>query len=203
MVLFTGKCPFEGGFGIGVIFEILGMMADQAKPLGWTSSQFSAPIQFITDSELAQSLKIAITIAEKHQQVFGSYRGSPYFVLAEVLKNENPDKLAKALDGESRYWAVLDRAFTELLQELPKDGQTGADGILRYGYQKLPEWTKTVQKAARNAFTDSLFPIRNFQARAAALRTLEWKLADLRASPEEKQAKKAKATRKKKQAIAQ
>jgi len=186
-----------------IVFEILGMMADQAKPLGWTSSQFSAPIQFITDSELAQSLKIAITIAEKHQQVFGSYRGSPYFVLAEVLKNENPDKLAKALDGESRYWAVLDRAFTELLQELPKDGQTGADGILRYGYQKLPEWTKTVQKAARNAFTDSLFPIRNFQARAAALRTLEWKLADLRASPEEKEAKKAKATRKKKQAIAQ
>lgn len=186
-----------------VTLQISGLNADKAKPLGWIWEQFSAPIQYVTDADLAQTLKIAITIAESHQQVFRSFKGSPYFALAEALKNGDAGSLAKALDGESRYWATLGRKFPELLDALPQDSQTGADGITRYGFQELPAWTQAVQTAARQAFTESIASIRNYQARAAALRTLEWKLADLRASPEEKEAKKAKAAAKKKQAVAQ
>ncbi|MFQ3583480.1 MAG: type I-E CRISPR-associated protein Cse1/CasA [Cyanobacteriota bacterium] len=190
-----------------VTFQVSGLSADKAKPLGWSWEHFSAPIQYVTDEDLAQTLKIAITIAEDHQQIFRSSRGSPYFALAEALKNGDPGSLANALDGESRYWARLDRAFPELLNAFPQDKQTGADGIIRYGFKELPAWTQTVQTAARGAFTESIESIRNYQARAVALRTLEWKLADLRASPEEKEAKKAKAAAKKntkkKQAVAQ
>ncbi|MFS8804880.1 type I-E CRISPR-associated protein Cse1/CasA [Synechococcus sp. R55.6] len=179
-----------------VVFEILGMSADQAKPLGWSSVRFSAPIQFVTDLELAQSLKSAIAIAESHQQIFRSFKGSPYFSMAEVLKNGEPEKLANALDGESRYWADLDRAFPELLYALPQDSQTGSDGITRYGSKTLPAWTQTVQTAALQAFIESIEPIRNYQARAAALQILERKLADLRLSPTERKAQNQKATKK-------
>jgi CRISPR system Cascade subunit CasA len=108
--------------------------------------------------------------------------------------------LAATLDGESRFWVTLDRAFTELLQALPLDKTVDGNGIT-YGNTKLPKWIKTVQKAARDAFTESIAPIRNYEAKAKALRALESKLADLRASPEEKEAKKTKATKKKKEKV--
>jgi CRISPR system Cascade subunit CasA len=169
-----------------VTLQITGIVTEKGKPgkpLGWNWEQFSAPIQYVTDADLSQTLKQAIAIAEDHQQIFRSFKGSPYFALAEVLKYGEASSLASALDGESRYWAALDRAFPKLLDDLPGDSETGADGITRYGFKELPAWTATVQTTARNAFTESIASIRNYQARAAALRTLEWKLADLRASP--------------------
>jgi CRISPR system Cascade subunit CasA len=185
-----------------VTLQVTGFSADKAKPLGWSWEQFSAPRQYITEPDLATVLKTAIAIAEEHQQIFRSFRGSPYFALAEVLKNGDAGSLAKSLDGESRYWAALDHAFPKLLAALPHDHQTGDDRVTHYGHTALPNWTRTVQAAAKTAFTESIAAIRNYQARAAALRTLEWKLADLRASPEEKEAKKAKAIAKKKEKIA-
>ncbi|MDG2991567.1 type I-E CRISPR-associated protein Cse1/CasA [Candidatus Synechococcus calcipolaris G9] len=190
-----------------VTFQISGLSADKAKPLGWSWEQFSAPIRYVTDADLSQTLKIAIAMAEEHKRIFGSFQGSPYYALAKELNPPNAsnkaisqqaDRLAANLNGAIQYWATLDRAFPKLLHALPQDSHTGADGITRYGFKELPAWTQTVQTAARNAFTESIASIRNYQARAAALRTLELKLADLRASPEEKEAKKAKAAAKRK-----
>ncbi len=194
-----------------VTFQISGLSADKAKPLGWSWEHFSAPIQYVTDADLSQTLKSAIAIAEEHKKIFGSFQGSPYYALAKELNPPNAsnkaisqqaDRLAANLNGAIQYWAELDRKFTELLHALPQDSQTGADGITRYGFKELPAWTQTVQTAARNAFTESIASIRNYQARAAALSRLEWKLADFRASPEEKEAKKAKAAAKKKEKVA-
>ncbi|MCF2970926.1 type I-E CRISPR-associated protein Cse1/CasA [Synechococcus sp. Nb3U1] len=142
-----------------VTFQIFELSADKAKPLSWSWESFSAPIQYVTDADLAQTLKSAIAIAESHQQVFRSFKGSPYFALAEVLKNGDPSSLANALDGESRYWATLDRAFPQLLNALPQDSHTEANGITYYGNQELPAWTQTVQNAARQAFTESIVSI--------------------------------------------
>jgi CRISPR system Cascade subunit CasA len=165
---------------------VFGMSADKAKPLAWSIEKFSAPIIYVKDKGLGQLLKIVIATAEDHQQVFKSFRGSPYAALAESLKNGDAQALAKSLDGESRYWAMLDRKFQTLLKELPINGS-----------DELTKWTDIVQKSAREAFTDSIQSIRNYEARAVALRTLEWKLADLRMDPEEKAEKKAKAAKKK------
>lgn len=176
-----------------VTFQISGLSADKAKPLGWSWEQFSAPIQYITESGLAEVLKVAIAVAESHQQIFRSFKGSPYFALADALKNGDPGSLANALDGESRYWARLDRAFLELLDALPQDNHTGADGIPIYGNTQLPAWTETVQAAARKAFTQSIESIRNYQARALALRALERHLRKLRGEDSEDQKTKKKA----------
>jgi CRISPR system Cascade subunit CasA len=162
-----------------VTLQIIGLSADKAKPLGWSLEQFSAPRQYITESDLGTVLKTAIAIAESHQQVFRSFKGSPYFALAEVLKGD-AGSLANALDGESRYWAELDRKFPKLMDALPRDSEKGGDGVTRYGSRELPAWTQTVQSAARQAFTDSIASIRNYQARAVALRTLERHLRKLR-----------------------
>jgi CRISPR system Cascade subunit CasA len=173
-----------------VHLQILGLTVDNAKPLGWASDQFSAPIQYLKDRGLWKNLNLAIGTAEDHQQVFRSFRGSPYAVLADSLKNGDAQALAKNLDGESRYWAALDRKFQMLIRDLPI-----------HGAAELTKWTGIVQKAAREAFTESIESIRNYEARATALRTLEWKLADLRMEPEEKAQKKAKAAAKKKEKV--
>ncbi len=173
-----------------VTFQISGLSADKAKPLGWNWEQLSAPIQYVTNSDLAETLKQAIAIAESHQQVFRSFKGSPYFALAEALKNGDAGSLANALDGESRYWAALDRKFPKLLNALPQDSETGADGITRYGFKELPAWTQTVQSAARQAFTASIESIRNYQARAVALHTLERYLRKLRDEDKDNKANK-------------
>ncbi len=183
-----------------VHLQILGLNVDNAKPLGWSGQQFAAPLIYLTDKPLWEKLSKAIALAEEHQQIFRAFRGSPYHALAEALKNNDAGSFAATLDGESRYWATLDRAFQTLLQELPQDKTVDSRGIT-YGDTKLPKWTKTVQNAARDAFTDSIAAIRNYEARAKALRALEWKLADLRASPEEKKAKKTKAAKKKKEKV--
>lgn len=176
--------------------QIFGMCADKAKPLIWSIEKFSVSTAYIIDRSLWQALSWAIETAEHHRDIFKSFRGSPYHALAEALKNEDAGSLANALDGESRYWATLDCVFPILLEELPQDRTVDGNGVT-YGSTKRPEWIKTVQSAAREAFTESIAPIRNYEARAKALRVLEWKLADLRASPEEKEAKKAKSTKKK------
>lgn len=182
-----------------VTLQITGFSADKAKPLGWSTATFAAPRQYITDEELAATLKRAIALAEDHQQIFRSFRGSPYAALAEVLKGD-AGSLAQALDGESRYWAELDRRFPELLAALPQDGKTEADGITRYGYTALPDWMQTIQTAARDAFTESIASIRNYEARAKALRALQWKLADLKLTREARAERKAKAAARKKAA---
>jgi CRISPR system Cascade subunit CasA len=172
-----------------VTFQISGLSADKAKPLGWNWEQFSAPRTYITEPDLATVLKTAIAIAESHQQVFRAFKGSPYFALAEVLKNGDAGSLANALDGESRYWAELDRQFPALLEALPGDREEGADGIPRYGFKELPAWTDKVQAAARQAFTESIQSIRNYQARAVALRALERYLRKLRGEDQDDKAK--------------
>jgi len=182
-----------------VHLQVFGMCANQAKPLGWSIEKFSVPSLYITDTQLGRTLKTVISIAEDHRQIFLSFRGSPYHALAEALKNNDAGSFAATLDGESRYWATLDRAFQMLLEALPKDKKVDGSGTT-YGFTKLPEWTNTVQKAARAAFTDSIASIRNYEARAKALRALEWKLADLRIDPTERAEKKAKAKSKKKAA---
>lgn len=181
-----------------VHLQVLGLNVDNAKPLGWTSQQFAAPLLYLKNKALWQSLSSAIAIAEDHQQLFRTFKGSPYQMLAEVLKNNNAAGFAATLDGESRYWATLDREFQELLQVLPMDRTQDGNGVT-YGIVELAKWTKTVQDAARDAFTDSIAPIRNYQARAMALRALNWKLADLRLTPVEKEERKSKAKSKKKE----
>jgi CRISPR system Cascade subunit CasA len=179
-----------------VHLQVLGLNVDNAKPLGWSDQQFAAPFGYLSNKQLWDALSRAIAIAEDHQQIFRSFRGSPYHALAEALKNHDAGSFAATLDGESRYWSAMDQAFQSLLEDLLKDETKDGNGIT-YGNAKLPEWTKTIQKAAREAFTDSIAAIRNYEARAKALRTLEYKLADLRANPEEKEARKAKSAKKK------
>jgi CRISPR system Cascade subunit CasA len=169
--------------------QIFGLCADKAKPLGWSMEQFSAPVQYLTERDLWNVLSIGIKIAEDHQQAFRSFRGSPYYALAQGLNppttgsdaiSKHALSLAAALDGASRYWAKLDREFYRFLDELPQDATTGADGITRYGLNKLPDWTNTVQSVAQEAFKESIASIRNYQARALALRSLGSLLRKLR-----------------------
>jgi CRISPR system Cascade subunit CasA len=180
--------------------QVLGLTVDNAKPLGWTSEQFSAPVAYLKERPLWEALVRVLQVAEEHQQVFRSFQGSPYHALAKELNHPNAGSFAKSLDGESRYWTTLDRAFQPLLADLAKNKTIDGNGTI-YGNQVLPDWLATVQKAAKQAFTESIASIRNYQARAVALRSLEWKLADLRMTPEEKAAKKAKAKAKKKEKV--
>jgi CRISPR system Cascade subunit CasA len=176
--------------------QVLGLTVDNAKPLGWVSEQFSAPTAYLTDKPLWQALDSALQFAEKHKDIFRAFRGSPYGVLTEKLKHPDASSFAKSLDGESRYWARLDREFQEFLhKKLPKDKTIDGNGIT-YGNQALRDWQIEVQKAAETAFTESITSIRNYQARAEALRSLSYHLAKLRGDIKEKSGKSKKPDRK-------
>lgn len=163
--------------------QVFGLSADKAKPLTWLMERFSASMAYVMDEdgELAKALKEAIAVANKHQEVFRSFKGSPYFVLDEELKHGDAAGLSKSLDGESRYWARLDRLFeTEVLKELPGDDEKGKDGVVRYGTKTQKKWMQTVQHSARSAFEESLQPIYHRKARVKALWKLEYYLAAFR-----------------------
>jgi CRISPR system Cascade subunit CasA len=151
--------------------QILGLTVDNAK-----------------QRPLWDALVVALKVAEENQQVFRSFKGSAYHALAEVLKGE-AGKLASSLNGESRYWAALDRLFQPLLKDLLEDRTDDLGGI-RYGGKVIPQWTKDVQGAARKAFAESIESIRNYEARAKALRSLEYQLAKLRGDIPDKKSKK-------------
>jgi CRISPR system Cascade subunit CasA len=171
--------------------QVLGLTVDNAKPLGWVSEQLSAPIAYVIEKSLWQALDSALQFAEKHKDIFLSFQGSPYYALAEGLNPPNTSKkaisqqavqLAVTLGGSSRYWAALDQEFRELLHEKlpdPKDKTVDGNGTI-YGNQALRDWEKTVQNTATEAFTKSILSIRNYQARAKALNSLNYHLARLR-----------------------
>jgi len=97
-----------------VKLKVFGLSADKAKPWGWVSEQFSAPIDYLRKKEL---------------------------------------------------WQAVEKR---------------SDGTIIYGNKELLDWTRKVQRAARDAFTESIQPIRNYQARALALKSLNSHLARLR-----------------------
>jgi CRISPR system Cascade subunit CasA len=185
-----------------VHLRVMGFSADKAKPLGWAMEPFAVPSQYITNETLATNLKAAIAFAEAHRDVFKSFRGSPYFCLGEALKHPDVGALARALDGESRYWAALDQQFSEFLVALAEDESTDRHGIVRYGRQALPQWNDTVQKAAASAFTDSIVSIRNYRARAKGLQALGRLLRKLRGDDLDSPAQKSKGSRKAKSSAA-
>ncbi|NJM75828.1 MAG: type I-E CRISPR-associated protein Cse1/CasA [Acaryochloridaceae cyanobacterium RU_4_10] len=159
--------------------QVLGLTVDNAKPLGWTNEQLSAPIAYLKQRALWEALVTALQVTEDHQQVFRAFQGSPYHALAKALNHPDAGSFSKSLDGESRYWATLDREFQPLLAELAMDKTIDGNGTT-YGNQVLPKWQKTVQDAAKTAFTELIASIRNYQARALALRSLDFQLRKLR-----------------------
>jgi CRISPR system Cascade subunit CasA len=184
--------------------QVLGLTVDNAKPLGWVSEQLSVPTAYVTEKPLWQALDSALQFAEKHKAIFMSFQGSPYYVLAEGLNppgtskkaiSQQASQLASTLGGESRYWAALDRQFKELLHKKlpdPNDKTVGGNGTI-YGTQALQDWEKTVQSIAAKAFTESISSIRNYQARAKALNSLNSHLARLRGDIKSKSGKGKKA----------
>jgi CRISPR system Cascade subunit CasA len=163
--------------------QVLGLTVDNAKPLGWVSEQLSVPTAYVTEKPLWQALDSALQFAEKHKDVFMSFQGSPYYVLAEGLNPPSTPKkaisrqaarLASTLGGATRYWAALDQQFKDLLHKKlpdPNDKTVGGNGTV-YGVQALQDWEKIVRSAATEAFTESISSIRNYQARAKALNSL-------------------------------
>lgn len=158
--------------------QIMGLSVDNAKPLGWLNAQFSAPVVYLTQKDFRDTMSRAIEIAEEHQQVFRSFKGSPYAVLAEALKHPHASNLAQSLDGESRYWAALDREFLRLLQVIPEQGT-----------QAITAWQSTVQKVALDAFTDSIAAVHAYHARARSLQMLHYYLAKFRSEIKAKEKK--------------
>jgi CRISPR system Cascade subunit CasA len=175
-----------------VHLKVFGLCVDKknkASPRNWSVEQFSASVEYLNAHNLWQILSIGINIAEDHQQVFWSSQSYPYYALAEGLNPPNTKpknikkhagQLADSLKGASHYWARLELEFHRFLDKLPQDATTGADGITRYGSNTLPAWTKTVQSVAQEAFKESIASIRNYQARALALRSLDSLLRKLR-----------------------
>jgi len=149
--------------------QVLSMIADQAKPLGWFSQAMTLPVRYLHDRRLWQRLHDAAALAERYEECLRTFKGSPYHVLGEALKLE-ANALA-SFDGKSRYWNSLEPSFLELLDLLPDATDPQA---LEAG------WEDTLAMTVRQAFEASIAGIADRRATALGLKRLEQRLALLR-----------------------
>lgn len=144
--------------------SVYGLITDKAKPLQWVLQNFSFPEKYLTSEADRQKLLAAVRLAELGQQIFKSFRGSPYFCLAEVLKNDNPAGLATSLNGESVYWSEIDREFRLAIE----------DDL------DLDQWAKTIRRIGLMAITKSIASITNYEARAKTLKSASCHLSKVK-----------------------
>jgi CRISPR system Cascade subunit CasA len=144
--------------------SVYGLIVDKAKPLQWVIQNFSFPLEYLTDKLERKTLLTAIQLAEAGQQIFKSFRGSPYYCLAEVLKNDNPGGLAASLNGESIYWAEIDREFRLVLE----------NKIC------LEEWVRVVRQIGMSAIKKSISSICSYEARAKTLNVASYYLSKIK-----------------------
>lgn len=158
--------------------EVVAMVADQAKPLGWYAQALTLPLRYLEDEDLWGLIHEAIALAEKYEECLRTFKGSPYQVLGDALKLDT--KALAAFDGRSRYWAALENPFLELLNALPQDEATDEIGETVYGAMSLPEWEKCLQSTTEKAFLASIGGIRDYQARALGIQRLKKRLNELK-----------------------
>ncbi len=157
--------------------EVVAMVADQAKPLGWYAQALTLPLRYLEDEELWGRLHEAIALAEKHEECLRTFKGSPYQVLGEALKLDA--KALAAFDGRIRFWAGLESPFLQLLNAMPEDEATDEIGDVVIGEATLSAWEALLRRAAENAFNDSIGGIRDYRARALGIQRLNKRLHEL------------------------
>lgn len=157
--------------------------------------------------EFLIQLGIDKKLARKLAVIVGGHHG--FFPGSKEIQDLNQDDIGRGtwLSFRQSIYEQL-RDFVGLKSEdLPHQCDNAA-AILLAGLTTVSDWlasnpepdsgfpyandmpfTETVQKAARDAFTESIKPIRNYAARAKALRTLDSQLQKLRGEDNKKSSK--------------
>lgn len=122
---------------------ILGMVTDQADIVLWRHERLPLSMEYLSEPELVNRLKDAITLAEKvaEQALNHAAKTLAGSLLPKANGKVNPKDL-KALmahwQPQGRYWAALEDPFREFLQTLPDDPEG-----------QIASWSQTVKNTAR------------------------------------------------------
>jgi CRISPR system Cascade subunit CasA len=137
-------------------FMALGMATEngRAKIEFYRHENMPMPLSYLTDETLADKLKEALLYAEETKSVLWqatSTMANIFIAPASDLKGgRRPDpadvaKLLKHWSAESNYWAKLETAFMQFIQDLPNDSPSDSSVMER--------WKEILQQTARQAFS--------------------------------------------------
>lgn len=172
-----------------ITFWVFGFLTDKAKPLDWSFEQFSAPSRYLIDRDLWTALCRAVTVAERASSVFRSFRGSPYYCLAEGLNppgvgdhalSQQALAFSSSLAGSSLFWLNLTPLFQRLLIDLLQDFQSAKSDDYCDGQAVLSRWLDQVHFSAQQSFVQSVASIHSHKARALSVRALFSRLRKLK-----------------------
>lgn len=165
-------------------FMALGMASDKAKIDFYRHENMPMPLAYLTDEALADKLKEGLAYAEDTKSILWqatSTMANIFIAPTSDLKGgRRPDpadvaKLLKHWSAESNYWAKLETAFMQFIQDLPNDSPSASPAMDR--------WKKTLQETAREAFAGAERlageSTNALKAAVKGLGTLEYKLKEL------------------------
>jgi CRISPR system Cascade subunit CasA len=132
-------------------FMALGMATKpgQAKIEFYRHENMPMPLSYLNDEILADKLKEALTYAEETKSILWQATSAMANIFisptSDLKGGRRPDpadvaKLLKHWGAESNYWAKLETAFMQFIQDLPND------------LSSMDRWKKTLQDTAREAF---------------------------------------------------
>ena len=157
--------------------DVFGLGSIQAKTHFWRHERLRLPLAYLSDKQLADSLREALERAETTAQNLNS----AIWTMATRMLAADPDRKPKAEDVRSladhlgagrAYWSRLEEPFKRLFVELPDDKDEEGE----YGGVQIGKWESTLRHTLWEAFRESTRGMerstRNLKALALAERSL-------------------------------
>jgi CRISPR system Cascade subunit CasA len=165
--------PFSGDLKPTQIYDYvtLGLCNTSAKLHFFRHERMPLPLAYLADATLGEKLCHALKVAE---DVATALKRAGRELAAWVVSPTDKRKAHKdgkklvfsQLNTEHRYWSRLEVKFQSFVCDLPQDRQAALD-----------DWVETLQRTARDAFTEATEgvrdPIRGLKAITLARGTLE------------------------------
>ncbi|MEJ5330683.1 MAG: type I-E CRISPR-associated protein Cse1/CasA [Desulfobaccales bacterium] len=165
-------------------FSITGAATEGGKAaqlILWRYERLPLPLDYLEDENLLGELRNALEVCERAHDCLNQHmRNLAALVLAPPVggqkRQADPQEVARLVQSWApgrRYWARLEAPFRHLMAELPADQVENEEGEVVYGTRLLPEWRRTVYKAARQSFQEVAKSLENSLRSLKALAQVE------------------------------
>jgi CRISPR system Cascade subunit CasA len=110
--------------------DVCGLCSNQAKVMFWRHESLPFPLRYLHDTQLFESLKQIVRLAEEVADVLSTAVWSAAVTSLNLDKEETRlgkterdavKRVVQSLDTERLFWSALERPFRHCLQELPGD----------------------------------------------------------------------------------
>lgn len=138
-------------------------LAVQTKTQSVTTEYLAFPLTYFVEPGLERLLRAAVQTADRYEQIFYFFKGTPYHRMTEMMPSFKLKQTARSLSAIRTYWSRLEIPFYQLLHKLASDPESS-----------LQQWDIFVQQTAKLLFIQSLADVQNYKLRVIGLRHLDY-----------------------------